>query len=184
MENNQINEQVMNFFKAFTHVKRLKIAGLLVGESLTVTHIAERSGLSPKEAMDHLGYLTHFGYLKSQANTYTLDSEAFNSLSRQVLQGTSTRAKMEDFEGEDYERKVLKDFIAADGHLTAVPTQQKKRLVVLHHIVQAFEPGVKYPEKQVNEILRRFNPDTASLRRYLVDDGLLTRENSVYWRPN
>ena len=30
--------------------------------------------------------------------------------------------------------------------------------------------------------LRAFHPDTAALRRYLVDEGFLTREHNVYWR--
>jgi hypothetical protein len=50
--------------------------------------------------------------------------------------------------------------------------------------LQAFETGVQYTEKQVNDILRRFSEDTASLRRDLVDLGWLAREGGGerYWR--
>jgi hypothetical protein len=54
--------------------------------------------------------------------------------------------------------------------------------VVLEHIVLAFEPGVRYPEKEVNAVLRAWNDDYAALRRYLVDEQLLDRENNEYWR--
>jgi hypothetical protein len=37
-------------------------------------------------------------------------------------------------------------------------------------------------ENQVNQILRRFHEDTASLRRSMVDNNLLTREKGIYWR--
>jgi hypothetical protein len=90
----------------------------------------------------------------------------------------------EDFEGEDYERKVLSDFFQADRRLKSIPAQEKKLLVVLGHIAQSFEPGVDYPEARVNEILLGFHEDTALLRRYLVDYGFLAREGGGgdYWR--
>src|ERR687894_228916 len=56
------------------------------------------------------------------------------------------------------------------------------RRVVLEHLVRVFEPGVRYPEREVNALLAVWHPDVAALRRYLVDEGLLTREAGVYWR--
>lgn len=53
---------------------------------------------------------------------------------------------------------------------------------MLDHHVQMFEPGVRYTEKDVNTALRAFHDDHAALRRYLVDEGLLSRENGMYWR--
>jgi hypothetical protein len=54
----------------------------------------------------------------------------------------------------------------------------------LQHVAEAFEPGVRYSEKQVNEILARFHADTATLRRELVGYGLVEREEGggEYWR--
>ena len=62
------------------------------------------------------------------------------------------------------------------------PSKHAKLLVVLDHLAQAFEPGRRYPEPEVNEVLERFHPDYAALRRYLVEDQFLTREDGVYWR--
>jgi len=45
-----------------------------------------------------------------------------------------------------------------------------------------FEPGINYDEKEVNVIVGKFFNDYASLRRYLVDEGLLSREHGMYWR--
>ena len=61
---------------------------------------------------------------------------------------------------------------------------EMKLLVVLRHLLQEFEPGRAYPEKEVNTILARFHPDTAALRRYLVDDEFMERDptGSLYWR--
>ena len=77
---------------------------------------------------------------------------------------------------------MLETFLAADGRLTTMPRRRAKRLVVLDHIAQAFEPGRTYPEQDVDAILARFHPDHAALRRYLVDDDFLARDHNVYWR--
>lgn len=76
---------------------------------------------------------------------------------------------------------VIRRFVR-DGRLLQMPAKRAKRLLVLDHIAQSFEPGRRYPELEVNAILRSFDDDVATLRRYLVDESLLTREHNVYWR--
>jgi hypothetical protein len=86
---------------------------------------------------------------------------------------------------------VLRRFIH-NGRLLAMPAARGKRLVVLDYLAGLFEPGRRYPEPEVNELLARFHPDYALLRRYLVDDGFLDRADEaapggsrtvkVYWR--
>lgn len=78
---------------------------------------------------------------------------------------------------EDYPSSFVRG-----GRLASIPAQQSKRRVVLEHLVRVFEAGVRYPEREVNALLAVWHPDTAALRRYLVDEGLLTREAGVYWR--
>jgi hypothetical protein len=80
------------------------------------------------------------------------------------------------------DERVLQNFLGPDGRLTTIPTKRSKLLVVLDHLAQEFEPGRTYPEAEVNDILQRHHPDYAALRRYLVENAFLTREDSVYWR--
>ncbi len=77
---------------------------------------------------------------------------------------------------------VLANSLRPDGTLHTIPTKRAKLLVVLDHLAQFFEPGRRYPESEVNEIVEGFHPDYAALRRYLVDDQFLTRERGIYWR--
>lgn len=79
---------------------------------------------------------------------------------------------------------VLRAFLADDGSLRSIPTRLRKRLVVLDHLAQQFEPGQHYPEAEVNARLRPFHPDVAALRRYLVEEGFLDRGNGEYWRAS
>ena len=78
--------------------------------------------------------------------------------------------------------RVLGHFLTADGRLHTIPTRHAKLLVVLDHLAQRFEPGHTYSEQEVNEVLVGFHPDYAALRRHLVDNQFLTREDGVYWR--
>ncbi|MEW9555940.1 DUF2087 domain-containing protein [Nonomuraea sp. NPDC050783] len=91
------------------------------------------------------------------------------------------RARAEPAEELSDEERVLRTFLV-DGRLTTLAMRRDKRLVVLRHIARLFEPGVRYPEKDVNVTLRAFHDDYAALRRYLIDEGLLSREGNVYWR--
>jgi hypothetical protein len=77
---------------------------------------------------------------------------------------------------------VLGAFLTEDGSLRSIPARASKRLVVLDHVAQAFPIGESWPEAEVNDVLRRFHPDVAALRRYLVDAELLDRRDGHYWR--
>lgn len=84
--------------------------------------------------------------------------------------------------GADAE-KVLRTFLDGHGRISAIPAKAGKRRVLLEHIVAAFEPGVKMTEREVDAVLRAFyEPDWVSLRRYLIDTGLMARADGVYWR--
>jgi hypothetical protein len=80
------------------------------------------------------------------------------------------------------DQRVLQNFLRSDGRLHTIPTKHSKLLVVLDHLSQQFEPGRTYAEAEVNEVLTRFHTDYAALRRYLVDNDFMTREDNVYWR--
>lgn len=70
-----------------------------------------------------------------------------------------------------------------DGRISVMPAKRAARLVLLDQVAQAFEPGRRYPEQAVNEILKAFYDDHAALRRYLIDEALLSRTpEGTYWR--
>jgi hypothetical protein len=68
------------------------------------------------------------------------------------------------------------------GRIDAMPAKRSRRLLLLSEVVQVFEPGVRYPETDVNRVLGVMFSDYAALRRYLVDEQLLERANGEYWR--
>jgi hypothetical protein len=89
---------------------------------------------------------------------------------------------VEDLNDEERRRrKVLSSFVK-DGRIEQIPASHSKRLVLLELLAQEFEPGIRYAESEVNEILLRWHPDYAAWRRYLIDAVLLDREGGFYWR--
>jgi hypothetical protein len=179
-----MNEQVdiLSFVKAMTSVERLRIIGVLTRGRATQAEIAEQLHLPVRDVYDNLVFLTHVGVIHEMDGVYDLDEKAIEAFSRKQFEGK--RPSYEAKEEPEDVRKVLKSFLNADGTLKQIPPQGNKLLIILNFIVDAFAFDTNYSEKEVNTILRRFHVDTAALRRYLVDNGLMAREGdgSRYWR--
>ena len=81
--------------------------------------------------------------------------------------------------------RMLRPFVL-DGRLIRLPAKRTRRRAVLEHVVQSFEPGRRFPEREVDVVLRAWcaggEVDHVTVRRYLVDEGLLSREDGLYWR--
>jgi hypothetical protein len=76
----------------------------------------------------------------------------------------------------------LRAFIR-NGRIIVLPAKRTRRRLLLDQVAQAFEPGRRYPESAVNEVLKSVFDDHCVLRRYLVDEAFLSRTAAgVYWR--
>ena len=187
----QINT-LLNFFKALADENRLKIVGLLAQKPTSVEALADALGLSASTTSHHLARLSKSGLVSARADghyyIYSLNTDALRGMSQHLLQEENLPALSQGAvnTGDDlFESKVMKAFVDSEGRITAFPAQEKKFLVLLRYVLKAFEPGQRYPEKEVNEVLKRYNEDTASLRRGLVEYKLMQREGGggAYWRP-
>jgi hypothetical protein len=69
-----------------------------------------------------------------------------------------------------------------EGRIETMPARRSRRRLLLDKIAQGFEPGVRYPERRVSQFLGAIYADYAALRRYLVDEELLSRAGGEYWR--
>ena len=182
------SEELLTFFKALSDENRLKIVGFLAQRPYTVEGLAEALHLGVSTTSHHLSRLTKAGLVSARAEghyyIYSLQSEHLQSMAQHLLQGENLPKPSEELSEDVFDRKVLATFTDADGRITSFPAQRKKYLVLLRYVVRAFEPGVRYTEKQVNEILSRYNEDTADLRRSLIDTRMMARETggSAYWR--
>jgi hypothetical protein len=175
--------ELMSFVKALASADRLRIIGVLVRGKSTQSDIAEQLQLPIRDAFNHLSFLVEVGLVTESDGLYDLDEKAVESFARGQFAGKRPMFESKEEQPEDV-RKVLKSFLNADGTLKQIPSPGNRLVIVLNFIVDAFAFDTNYTEKEVNTILRRFHVDTAALRRYLVDNGLMARESdgTRYWR--
>lgn len=83
---------------------------------------------------------------------------------------------------EAFAQKVLKTFVR-EGIIIMLPTQPEMRKVLLDYLAKDFEPGRAYTEQEVKFKLLDHYDDYRTLRRELVNSGLLTRKKTTYTRP-
>ncbi len=186
MENDAKIQELLNFFKALADPNRLKIVGLLAQQDLSVEQIAEMLSISPSTASHHLSRLSKAGLVSARAesyyNIYQLNASKLETLSKDLLAPERLPTIISEVDMDAYDQKVVKNFTNPDGSLKGIPGQLKKMRAILLYILPAFEEGVRYPEKEVNQILEKYHEDYAQLRRSMIDTGLMKRENGIYWR--
>lgn len=183
-----MQSEMLGFFKALADANRLKIIGLLVEQSLSGEQLAAMLNLRPSTVSHHLALLSELGLVRARAesyyNIYELVTDRLDELGKKFLSLGAISGSTANVDLEAYDRKVIRDYTNADGRFKIIPGQRKKLEAVLRYILPAFEPGVRYTEKQVNEILNKYHEDTATLRRELVGYRLLQRTGGgeEYWR--
>ena len=182
------NDELVSFYKALADASRLKIIGLLAQRPSSVEELAAMLDLRPSTISHHLARLAKAGLVRGRSegyySVYQLEETTLKEKSRALFSREKLAAVAAEADAGAFDRKVLADFSGRGGRLKTLPAQRKKLEVILRHVVRAFEPGLKYSEKQVNEILARFHADTATLRRELVGSGLMGRAGGGgdYWR--
>jgi hypothetical protein len=79
------------------------------------------------------------------------------------------------------DQRVVRNYLRGE-QIVELPAGPQRMLALARWLVGRFERGRRYPERELNAIIKRHHPDFATLRRELVDFGLMAREREVYWR--
>lgn len=160
---------------------RLRVAGALVDATRTTAQLLEHTTLEQREVLKAIGDLMHAGLVERTDDGYTLSSTQLRELASQFAESLIPMDPSIGFGMTDEEQAVLEQCFQGRT-LAEIPTSRFKRLIVLERIALEFDLGRHYPERAVNDILKAFNPDISSLRRYLVDEEFLDRADGQYWR--
>ncbi len=187
-----MDDDLLATLKAISDASRLRILGLLAARRYTVEELAAAVELTPGTVVHHLKRLEAASLVAARAShpyvEYSLRVDRLQAIGRQLgeLDRAEERAAMLPGPGGEplpaFDVKVLRAFVV-DGRLVTIPAQEKKRLVVLRYLRErCFADDRPYAEKEVNARLAAFHPDVASLRRHMVENGLLTRQAGVYRR--
>ncbi len=158
--------------------ERLRVYAAVVLGAATPSEVVAASGLAHRAATRALRRLETGGLIAVEGGRFVARPEVFKDSVRSYAPPAEPQ---EPLDPDRQKAAVLRTFIR-DGRLVRIPVPRAKRRIVLEHLAAAFEPGVKYPEAEVNAVLRAWYDDHAALRRYLVDEGLLGRDQGLYWR--
>jgi hypothetical protein len=157
---------------------RLAVLGRAAVGAVLVDELAAELEIPERRVLEAVGRLREAGLLDER---FQLRRRALREVATRLPRAEPPADSVVEGEWRAEEAEVLSRFFSG-SRLTEIPAHRAKRLVALERLAREFEPGLRYSERSVNTTLQTFHPDYASLRRYLVDEGLLTRADGAYWR--
>lgn len=178
-------DELLRFFKVLGNESRLKILGLLAAQERSVGELSDLLDVKEPTVSHHLAAMKELGLVTMRADgnarLYQLDTQFLIQMSKDVFSQESLATLVDDTAVDAWEQKVLRSFL--DGEqIKAIPSQYKKQRVLMAWMAERFERGVRYEEREVNEIIKRHYNDYAWFRRALVDHQFMARDKGVYWR--
>lgn len=176
----------LTLFKCLADSSRLAILSGLAKEPMYAERIAQRLSLSPSTVSFHMKKLLAAELVTAtREQYYTIYAIAPDVLSRTlhacIVPPALAELSLEEQREATYRQKVIQSFLR-DGRLLSIPVQRKKRLIILDMVANRFEVNKRYPERDVNLIISELYDDFCTMRRELVGENLLAREQGIYWR--
>ena len=177
--------EAIALFKALADKSRLQILKSLAMEDMYVERLAQRLDLTPATISFHLKKLAQAGAVssyKSQYYTmYALNRQVLNTGILELILEKSDESDTQAQRDAAYRQKVIDSFFEY-GKLKSIPVQRKKERIILEVIAEQFDFDRTYTEREVNLIIADFHDDFCTLRRDMIAEKLLVRENGTYWR--
>ena len=178
-ESDSVQEK-LEFLKLLADETRLEILNLLLKEDSYVEKIACELSLTPATICYHLKKMESAGIVNCSRSQfymiYSLNREIFD---KPLFELIKMEKKAIDTE-EKYQKEVVSHFFKF-GKLIQLPTQRKKREIVLREIAKEFDKAQKYSENAVNEIIHKYHDDHCAIRREMIACGIMKREKETYW---
>ena len=174
-------KEKLELLKLLADETRLEILNILLKEDSYVEKIACELSLTPATICYHLKKMEAAGVVNCSRSQfyiiYSLNRDIFDKPLYELIKKDDAVVDTE----EKYKKEVISNFFKY-GRLTQIPTQRKKREIVLFEILKQFETDREYDEKEVNEIILRYHEDFCTIRREMIAFGMMTRDHEIYKR--
>jgi DNA-binding transcriptional ArsR family regulator len=177
--------------QALLDMDALRVVSALSGGERSMAELADELKIEPSMSRGPLGQLISLQIVALRRDggrmICFLDKGRLHAL-RGALQRLSKEQLAREVseipglaEMSEGDQGILRNYLRGE-QITELPVGPKRMQPLLRWLVARFEVGRRYPERELNEIIKRHHPDFATLRRELVDSGLMAREREVYWR--
>ncbi|TRZ38902.1 DUF2087 domain-containing protein [Niallia circulans] len=178
-------DRLVAFHKTIGDATRIRIISLLADKPWNGQALAGKLGLTAPTITHHLKKLREINVVYERREKNTI----YFYLNKSVItHQADALIKLFQFEKGENEvevtkeeaAKIIDNFIGADGKLKNIPAQRKKKLIIFRHIVKGLKEGQKYEEKELNDYIKRFFDDYATIRREFIINHFMYRENNIY----
>ncbi|TDQ42848.1 metalloregulator ArsR/SmtB family transcription factor [Aureibacillus halotolerans] len=180
----QLNKLV-HYYKSLSDHNRIRIVLLLSSRRpLSGKELAKELAVTPATITHHMSKLKDAGLIYERRDKNTIYYHVHTRVVEQMESALMTFVKKgrEDVHTPEtlkYQEKVLKNFF--DGNrLKTIPSQLKKKLIVLQYIVEQLDPHTSYAETDLNKFIETFHEDFATIRREFIMHNLMYREKGIY----
>ena len=177
-------DRLINFHKTLGDHTRIKIIAMLKDGPLHGQAIAGKLGLTPPTISHHLSKLREIDlvYQRREKNTiyFHLNEKNLEFMATAVLR-IGGEKDMNPFKTDEIEKQtIIKNFFDSDKKLKNIPAQRKKKLIVLEHMIQGLKIGQLYSEAEINEYIKSYHADYATIRREFIISHFMSRQNGQY----
>ncbi len=187
-------EPLLRLGRAFADPMRVRLLALLAERSMYGQELAEALKVATPTISHHIAILKAAGLVRVERENnyhhYHFDEQGLKNMTEMLTIehlrsiGQSLRLQQDPTDvspTEADDRRMTQEAYFKEGRLVSIPSQPKSRKYVLEKVAEAFEWGRIYDEKEVNTLLKTFHPEAATLRREMVDQHIMMRENGRYW---
>ena len=175
--------ETLRIMKALADSSRLSIMQSLIEKPQYVEELSKRFNLASSTVSFHLKKLEEARLIhKKKEQYYVVFHPNLNVFTKSLRDLISFENKEKQTQQERifrYKSKVIGTYFI-NGRLHKIPSQHKKRWIILEKIASELEDSRIYGEKELNDKISVFFEDYCSIRRYLVDEGILKRSKGEY----
>ncbi|MCZ8520699.1 MULTISPECIES: DUF2087 domain-containing protein [Paenibacillus] len=181
-------DKIIAYHKALADPTRFRMLILLAQGECSGQQLAERLHLAPATVTHHAAKLREAALLRERREKNTI----YFSVSEYFVRGHA-QASLElifknpppdkeesSVENEKLQASVFKHFFTKEGKLIRIPAQYKKKLIALGRIARELEKGRAYTERELNEVIKAYHEDFATIRREFIMHHFMFREKDVY----
>lgn len=181
-------DKVVAYHKALADPTRVKMLILLAEGERNGQVLAEKLSVTPATITHHAAKLREASLINERRekntiyfslNDYFLKNNAAAAINL-IYRGADGGIGMLNEEQKRLRDSVIRNFFSKEGKLKNIPSQLKKKLIILEHMVTNLEAGRRYSEKEINEYIMTYHEDFATIRREFIMHQFLFREKEIY----
>ncbi|MDU0203851.1 MULTISPECIES: metalloregulator ArsR/SmtB family transcription factor [Paenibacillus] len=183
-------DKIITYHKALSDATRIRMLILLRDGELNGQVLAEKLGVTPATITHHAAKLREASLIHERRDKNTIyfalneyfirsNASATADLIFKNQKGEASTMQTEDTR-QNLKQSIIRNFFTQDGKLKHIPSQLKKKLIVLGHLIDQLDKGRTYTEKELNEWIKQYHPDFATIRREFIMHQFMFRENEIY----